>query len=92
MTRRFANLPDTPEEARLWRLKLPVDQIGYLNCIYEAYDGMCLFNTVDKRLGIVEITVMPAFREDFLTILQAEKDACSATILEEDRPYGQATP
>ena len=87
LTRRFSDCGRSPEEARVWRLKMPVDQIGYLNSIYEAYEGMCLFNTKDKRLGIVEITVMPAFEEDFKTILYAEMDACQATILEKDLPY-----
>jgi len=90
MAQRFAALPDTPEEARVWRLKMPVDQIGYLNSIYEAYEGMCLFNTKDKRLGIVEITVMPGFQRDFEAILHGEQDACQVTILEKDLPYHAA--
>jgi hypothetical protein len=87
MKKRFSMSATPPEEARVWRLKMPVDQIGYLNSIFEAYEEMCLFNTKDKKRGIVEITVMPAFIEDFKKILFAEMKNCGAHILEEDQPY-----
>jgi len=89
MPQRFTPPAAPPEEARIWRLKMPVVQIGYLNSIYEAYEGMCLFNTIDKRQGIVEITLMPAYEEDFEKILYAEMEACSVVILEKDLPYAK---
>ena len=89
MNKRFSHLPSNPEEARVWRLKMPVEEIGYLNSIYEAYEGMCIVNTTDKRLGLVECTVMPAYIDDFLTILNSMIEPCRVTILEEGVPYAK---
>jgi len=87
MSKRFANLPHTPEEVTIWRFKMPVDRIGYFNSIYEAHEAICLVNTVDKRLGLVECSVMPSYKKDFEIILERLLEPCQVTILEKDRPY-----
>lgn len=36
----------------------------YLKFILEAYEGMNVMSTVDNKLGIIRIIIMPGFEDD----------------------------
>ncbi|MDD2850620.1 MAG: DUF4911 domain-containing protein [Desulfuromonadaceae bacterium] len=38
--------------------------IVYLKFILEAYEGMNVMSTVDNKVGIIRIAIMPGFQDD----------------------------
>ncbi|MCX7014589.1 MAG: DUF4911 domain-containing protein [Candidatus Sumerlaeota bacterium] len=70
MAKRFPHVLAAPlPEARIWTLKMAPEEIGYVNCIFEAYEGLGIFRTADQRRGLVEVWVMPGFEDDFQAVL-----------------------
>ena len=55
--------------------QVPPPEIGYINSLTEAYEGMAIMRTLDENRGIVEFWVIaelrPAF-DDFLNALNEE--------------------
>ena len=41
----------------------------FLKFILEAYEGMNVMSTVDNRVGIIRVAVMPGFEEDMDQLL-----------------------
>jgi hypothetical protein len=41
----------------------------FLKFILEAYEGMNVMSTVDNRVGIIRVAVMPGFEEDMDALL-----------------------
>ena len=41
----------------------------YLKFILEAYEGMNVMSTVDNKVGIIRIAIMPGFEEDMDALL-----------------------
>jgi len=88
MAKRFPRVPPPPEQdARRWTLKMPPVDIGYVNCIYEAYEGMCCLHTLDRKAGVVEVLVMPGFERDFETVLEGLARSIDLTIVEKEQPF-----
>ena len=90
MPKRFSHLPDTPiEDAELWRFLVPREEIGYFNCVLEGYDGLGLVQTIDKKIGLVEVQVMPGYKEVFIVALEdLMKQSPGIRLLSKEIPYG----
>ena len=69
---RFPEIPPRDMAAPIIRVyQLPCPAIQFLAAITEASDGIALVRTLDETRGIVECWIMPAFTEDFESILNA---------------------
>ncbi len=88
MSNRFAHLPSSPEDAEIWRFRIPREEIGYFNCVLEVYDGLGLVQTIDKKAGLVEVQLAPAFKNEFLIVLEdLMKNAPGIRLLSKEIPY-----
>ena len=63
----------------------PAD-MGYVNSIIEAYEGLGLARTTDNKAGIMEVWVMPGFEEDFRAIAASLAAETGLEVLEKERP------
>ena len=48
-----------------FRAVIPVGEIGFVSALLEAYEGMGILRTVDKKLGAVEFWISPGFLDTF---------------------------
>lgn len=55
-------------EIRLARV--PPHEIGFLNSIIEAYEGIGMLRTRDPKRGVVEFWMIPDFKDVFLELIE----------------------
>lgn len=52
-----------------FRARVPPEQIGYVNAILDAHEGIAVMRTRNRRRGTVEFWVAPLVVEDFRQIM-----------------------
>lgn len=63
--------PNPPQETAIHLAKVESREIGYINSIVESYEGIGIIRTRDAHLGLLECWIVPDFREEFLTMIDA---------------------
>lgn len=54
-----------------FRTIIPINEIGFVSALLEAYEGMGILRTVDEKRGAVEFWISPAFLETFEGFIQS---------------------
>lgn len=52
-----------------FRARIPPEQIGYVNAILDAHEGIAVMRTRNRNRGTVEFWVAPAVVDDFKQIM-----------------------
>jgi len=50
-------------------IKVELQDISYLNKIFEGYDNLAIVTTLNRRGGLIALTVTPETKNDVLDIL-----------------------
>ena len=58
-----------------------------VNCILDAYEGMCFAHTLDRKVALVEVMVMPGWEEQFEVVLDSLAEQTDLVILEKEKPF-----
>jgi hypothetical protein len=70
----FSHKPYTGD-TQMVVIQVPSSEIGYINSVTEAYEGMAIVRTRDEIKGIIEFWVIPELIksfDEFLDALSAE--------------------
>jgi hypothetical protein len=55
-------------------LKLKTKDIVLVQFIIEGYEGLATVTTIDQRIAIIQVAVMPDFESDVMCILESLKE------------------
>lgn len=72
--------------ALVFAARLPPADIGYLNMLFESYEGLAIVRTVDAKAGEIEFWVPAGRREEFLSAA-ASLAAELGLMLGSERPW-----
>lgn len=63
-----------PAQCTIFRCIIDPVQIHYLRFILEAYEGIAVLSTIDRKMGLVQINAAPGCEPDVHSILSQEGD------------------
>jgi hypothetical protein len=53
---------------------VPREEIAYLKCIIESYEGMAVLRTRDPQEAIVELMIAPGWERDFEELIEGLRE------------------
>jgi len=63
-----------PTSCTIHRFLMDPIQIHYLRFVLEAYEGMAILSTIDRKLGLVQLNIAPGCERDLDAILHQERE------------------
>jgi DNA-directed RNA polymerase subunit F len=54
-------------------LKLKTKDIALVQFILEGYEGLATVTTIDRRLAVIQVAIMPDFESEMICILESLK-------------------
>jgi hypothetical protein len=54
--------------------RVPREEIAYLKCIIESYEGMAVLRTRDPQEAIVELMIAPGWERDFEELIEGLRE------------------
>jgi hypothetical protein len=89
MTRDDArHVPDNdPSSAILFEGRVRSSEIGYLNMLFESYEGLAILRTVAPKEGHIQWWVPPSRRGEFLEAIASLRDEVAELELTGERPW-----
>jgi hypothetical protein len=75
-----------PAQCKISRCIIDPVQIHYLRFILEAYEGIAVLSTIDRKMGLVQISAAPGCESDLDSILFQERDFLRLRPVDDDSP------
>lgn len=73
---------ETIQETRTLRARIPPEDIGFVNALLDAHEGLALMRTRNRAQGIVELWVAPEAWDDVRRILEGLAEEAGVEILD----------
>jgi hypothetical protein len=54
-----------------WRIEVDKKDIGYIDSIFDGYEGLAVVRTLDASRGLIELLVSPDYLEDTRRLIEA---------------------
>jgi len=85
---RWPNLPVCQTRCRAYRVQMPVQRIGYVNAILEAYEWIARIQTEDTVRGVLRIDVPSDWDVLFRGVMRGLAGRVPLVFLDEDMNEG----
>jgi hypothetical protein len=63
-----------PDGVIRYQMEIPSASFLYVGFLLESFEGVCIYTTPDKKKNIMQIDVVPHYKEQFLQLLKALKE------------------
>jgi len=54
-----------------WQIEVDKKDIGYIDSIFDGYEGLAVVRTLDASRGLIELLVSPDYLEDTRKLIEA---------------------
>lgn len=70
--------------------RVPREEIAYLKCIIESYEGMAVLRTKDPNEAIVELMIAPGWERDFEELIESLREEFPLEPVSEEGGSGES--
>jgi len=63
-----------PDGVIRFQMEIPSASFLYVGFLLESFEGVCLYTTPDRKKNVMQIDVVPDYKQQFLQLLKTLKD------------------
>ena len=63
-----------PDGVIRYQMEIPSASFLYVGFLLESFEGVCLYTTPDKNKKVMQIDVVPDYKQQFLQLLKTLRD------------------